>query len=144
MNTIGMVMRACRHYFPVDWVDGMWTVCGGVLTPEVSDGLIAVAGSMRHNGVWRVEDGKIETDEDESWNGRVWRLAPPADFLALCGEIDRWRAEHPDDVLKSERFGEYGCEFATGKDGKPLGWQEVFAKQLQMYKRMFSEVDVDR
>lgn len=143
-DTIGMVMRACRHYFPADWMDGEWSVKGGMLTPEVPDGLIAVTGSMQHNGVWSVAGGKMETETDERWKGRIWLLAPPGDFLALCEEIEDWREKHPVQALKSERFGEYGCEFASGKDGMPLGWQEVFAAKLQPYRRMYAEVDIDR
>ena len=41
-DTIGAVMRMCRHYFPVDWLDGEWMVKGGV---------IAITGSTRLNGV---------------------------------------------------------------------------------------------
>ena len=143
-DTIGMVMRVCRHYFPADRMDGAWQVKGGVLAPEVPDGLIAVSGSMRHNGVWEVSGGKIESETDEAWNGRVWMLAPPKEFMGLCEEIDAWREKHPSQALKSERFGEYACEYAAGKDGTPLGWQAVFAAKLQPYKRMYAEVDIDR
>ena len=143
-DTIGMVMRVCRHYFPIDWADGGWSIQGGVLSPEVPEGLIAIADSAHHNGVWMIKNGKIDTDTDENWDGRVWMLAPPADFLALCTEIDVWREKHPAQTLKSERFGEYGCEFAYGKNGVPLNWQTVFAARLQPYRRMYAEVDVDR
>ena len=142
-DTIGAVMRTCRHYFPVDWLDGEWSVKGGVISPKMLDGVIAITGSMRLNGVWEVVDGKIAAECDEDWHGRVWVLAPPEDFLALCREIDAWREEHPAQALRSERFGEYACEFAADKDGSPLGWQAVFARQLGPFQRMYAEVNIE-
>ena len=65
------------------------------------DGAIAITGSMRLIGVWEVVDGKIAAECDEDWRGRVWVLAPPEDFLALCREIDAWREEHPAQALRS-------------------------------------------
>ena len=62
-DTIGAVMHMCRHYFPVDWLDGEWSVKGGVISPKMLDGVIAITGSTRLNGVWEVVDGKICTIE---------------------------------------------------------------------------------
>lgn len=142
IDTVAEVMRYCRHYFPVDYTDGQWQLTGGALLPEDedrTDGLIAITGSVHHNGVWLLQDGGIDTDTDESWQGRVWLLAPPEDFLALCREIDQWRALHPVQTAKSEKFGEYEISYA-GADGSPMTWQEVFVKRLRPYLRMFPEV----
>ena len=32
-DTIGAVMRMCRHYFPVDWLDGEWSAKGTQAVP---------------------------------------------------------------------------------------------------------------
>jgi len=143
-DTIGAVMQVCRHYFPVDWKDTEWTLLQGVLSPGMPDGLIAISGSANHNGVWMVKDGRIAAEADEEWKGRIWVLAPPADFMALCAEIDAWREKHPVQAIKSERFGEYGYEAASGKNGNPLGWQDAFAQRLQPYRRMYAEVELNR
>ena len=141
IETIAEVMRYCRHYFPVDYTDGEWRLQGGVLTPEDerTDGLIAITGSAGHNGVWMLQDGAVETDTDETWHGRVWLLAPPEDFLALCREIDEWRQKHPVQAAKSEKFGEYQVSYA-GADGQVMTWQDAFVKRLRPYLRMFAEV----
>ena len=50
-DTIGAVMRVCRHYFPVDWLDGERMVKGGVISSKMLDEVIAITGSTRLNGV---------------------------------------------------------------------------------------------
>ena len=54
--TVGVpeVMRETRNYYPVAYLDGVWTLSVGALSPQ--DGLhegdwIALTGSLGHNGV---------------------------------------------------------------------------------------------
>ena len=142
IETIGEVMRACRHYFPADYQDGEWSLEGGMLLPEseMTDGLIAITGSAGHNGVWMLRNGCIDTMTDERWNGRVWLLAPPEDFLNICRAIESWRATHPAKTVAGERFGEYSVQYATGGQSKPGDWRDAFGERLRPYQRMFAEV----
>ena len=102
---------------------------------------MAVSGSIHNNGVFQLGDGCVISGAvDESWEGRVWLLAPPADFLALAAEVSAWTQRQGTAVAVKESFGAYSRELATGSDGQPITWQEYFARQLLPYRRMYTEV----
>ena len=138
------LMRETRNFFPSAALDASWTLQGGMLTP--SGGLcpgdwVAVTGSLYNNGVYQLADGvSIPGAVDESWTGRVWLLSPPADFLALAGEIIAWAAQQGSQQAVKESFGAYSRELATNTAGKPITWQAYFAEALKPYRRMYTEV----
>lgn len=138
------LMRETRNYFPAAAMDGTWTLLSGALTP--ADGLqagawVAVTGSLCNNGVYQLDDAcAIPGAANESWDGRVWLLAPPADFLALAAEVSAWVQQQGSAVAVKESFGAYSRELATDSQGKPLTWQAYFARQLQPWRRMYTEV----
>lgn len=138
------LMRETRNYFPAAFQDASWTLHGGALTP--TDFLhpgdwIAITASLHNNGVFQLGEGcTIPSQTDETWTGRVWLLAPPADFLALAQEIASWTAQQASSATVKESFGAYSRELATDSDGRPLTWQACFARQLMPYRRMYTEV----
>ena len=138
------LMRETRSFFPVAALDAVWTLQGGALTP--ADGLqpgdwVAVTGSVFNNGVFQLVDGcVIPAAQDETWEGRVWRLAPPADFLALAVEINRWAEQQGTCAAVKESFGAYSRELATDSQGRPISWQQYFAARLIPFRRMYTEV----
>lgn len=140
------VMRELRNFFPKYKIEGRWAASGGSLTGcdmLLTGDWIAVCGSLRNDGVYQVaEDGSVPGLRDETWEGTVWLLSPPADFLAVCGEIEVWCEKHPEDDVKSERLGEYSVARAVNAQGVPLGWQHVFAARLRPWRRMWTEVRV--
>ena len=141
--TVPDVMREIRNCFPVSVLDGTWTIDGGRLTPvSALEGYawVALEGAVQ-SGVHAIENGVLVSAWDESWQGRVWLLSPPADFLALCRQITDWAAHQPDPSVHSESFGAYSRTALTA-GCKPLMWQDVFASALRPYRQMFSEVRI--
>lgn len=140
------VMREVRNYFPRYRIDGHWRAEHGALVDcdmLLMGDWIAVSGSMRNNGVYQVaEDGAVPGLRDEQWDGTVWLLGPPEDFLTLCAQIDAWCEKHPEDDVKREQFGAYSVERAVDAQGVPMGWQHVFASALKPWRRMYTEVSV--
>lgn len=138
------LMRETRNFFPTAALDASWTLQGGALSP--SGGLcpgdwVAVTGSLYNNGVYQLgNDLSIPGAVDETWQGRVWLLSPPADFLALAGEIIAWAAQQGAQQTVKESFGAYSRELATDSTGKPITWQAYFAEALKPYRRMYTEV----
>ena len=144
-KTIAMVMREVRNYFSSAYMDGSWQISAGKISPlpgGLADGMIAVTGSECCNGVYRMRDGMVQAAADEAWHGRIWLLAPPADFLALCEEIAAYTAAHPATGVIREDFGSYSRTVASARGGEPLTWQRIFAQRLAPYRRMFTEIDV--
>lgn len=142
--TVQDVMAETRNYFQHQAMDGEWTLTGGVLTPGellLPGDWVALCGCRLSSGVWQLnEDGEIPDARDETWTGRVWLLAPPEDFLRLCGEIADWCGQHPDAALRRESFGSYSMERAVGDSGLPMRWQDVFRAELIPYRRVYPGV----
>jgi len=138
------LMRETRNFFPAAAIDASWSLRDGALTP--ADGLhtgdwVAVTGSIYNNGVYQLGEGSvIPGAADETWQGRVWLLSPPADFLALACEIAHWGKHQGENQPVKESFGAYSRELATDSQGQPLTWQACFARQLLPWRRMYTEV----
>ena len=134
------VMRHVRNHFIRDVRNGSWTHTGGTLTPaaDFAPGMwIAVTGDGAPCGVYQLDEkGGIPDLGEVSWNGPIYRLAPPADFIRLCGDIGCWAAVHPDPAVSAEKLGEYSVS------RRAVTWEEAFAPALAPYRRMFTEVRV--
>lgn len=140
--TMADVMRACNNFFERGYIDGTFCVSGGEMpVPQVADGsIVAVTGSAMNDGVYTVASGKIKTQYGaETFEGRVWLLKPPADFVSMCEEINAYNASHGDGGVISESFGNYSATYGS-KNGMPVDWQGVFASQLLPHRRMVTEV----
>lgn len=142
--TLPDLMRETRNFFPAAAFDGVWTLRSGAISPESSlqpGEWVAITGSCRNNGVFQLnESGCIPGAADETWEGRIWLLAPPADFLALSLRIASWAQTQGTTLAVKESFGAYSRELATGSDGKPLSWQHFFARELAPWRCMYTEV----
>ena len=74
--------------------------------------------------------------ENDEFEGEIWELAPPQEFIKLCDKIREWNAENKHSDKTSESFGGYSYSKATNNNGVPLTWQDVFAKDLRAYKKI--------
>ena len=133
-------MRHVRNHFVQDCITGDFRHENGVLTPSAAfaPGMwIAVTGSDAPRGVYQLdEQGGIPNLGDAAFTGCIYRLAPPADFIRLCGDIACWAAANPDPAVSSEKLGEYSVS------RRAVTWEGAFAPALAPYKRMFAEVNV--
>ena len=138
--SIAAVMRRVRNCFERESIEGSFSVSGGVLAPMPDAPFIAVSGSSWHDGVFPV--GQLpDTSHDETFDGKVWGLHPPDDFLALCEAISAYDDKNPVGALQSESFGGYSYNRGTVSSAGN-GWEAAFAGQLLHYRRMFTEVDI--
>lgn len=144
--TVADVMRHLNNYFETGYRKTDFSITGGVLSPGEClhpGGYIAIEGSCFHNGVWKLGPGLTlegNTELDETFNGKVWFLFPPKDFLALCKDIADFDKKTPVGALQSETFEDYSYTRVTGQNGAVLGWKEAFAPFLSHYRKMFTEV----
>ena len=144
--SVAAVMRHCRNFFEVGYLDGTFRITGNAL-PDAKDAhFVYISGSLYHDGVWEICNGyltgkSIEGLEDEEFDGRVWLLAPPIDFIETCKTIAEYEEKNPVGAMQSESFGEYSYtrQSLSGTNGL-TGWQAAFGGQLAPYRRMFTEV----
>lgn len=143
--SIAAVMRHCRNYFETGYIDGTFRITGNVLPDVLGARFVCISGSNMHDGVWEVADGfltgrSVEGLKDEEFDGRVWLLAPPVDFLELVKTISEYEEKNPVTALASESFGGYSRSWnGQGKPSEQVSLC-VFATSLAPYKRMFTEV----
>lgn len=141
--SVAAVMRQINNFFEVGHIDGVITISGNAIIPAPVSPWCFVKGSMRHDGVWEVCGGRLQDMDgslpDEEFDGRVWLLKPPADFLALCAEISAYDDKNPVGAYQQESFGGYSyMRRQTGSNS--TSWQDVFAGRLVPYRRMYTEV----
>ncbi len=142
MLTVAHIMRYCRNYFIKGSYRGQMEVSGGVFQwrGDLPADWIVLEGSRKNHGAFRADaSGKFSGLTDETWEGRVIFLEPPQDFLDLCEEIILYDKDHPRGKLKSEQFGTYRYV----RQEKEIPWQEAFAKDLQPWMHMFTEVKAE-
>jgi len=129
---------------------------------------IAITGTRRNNGIYRLDevppleaplepydtphfrlsnatDGINPLGGIKSLVGIVWLQIMPAGFIEACIEIMNWAndpANAPSAVVSESEgvlgFDQWKVTRATGEDGKPLGWEGVFAEKLRPWQRTFT------
>lgn len=150
------LMRSARRCFVTGAADGAWRVADGVLTGDVPlrPGWIAIEG----RGACELGEGGRLDMPDGAWQGRVWLLDPPEDFVRLLAEINEWLAgqerlralaleQAASGVVtrRRESFGVYASETeispgSAALSAPSLDWEACFAARLLPYRRMFPEV----
>lgn len=143
LKVVAALMRQCRNYFETGYFDGTFRVNGNVLEGVDGARYVYISGSLYHDGVWELSDGYLTGRDvaglhDEEFDGRVWLLSPPPDFLDLCKAIDTYEEKNPISGYIRESFGGYTREWADALVGK--SGATVFADRLMAYRRMFTEV----
>lgn len=141
-HIIAAMMQRCRRYWPDGYIDGPCTIASNELSVEPDSPYCMIEGSRFHNGVWKVDGAKLlgvpDGTPNETFEGRVWSLCPPADFVALADEIEAYAAKNPVTGLQSESFGNYSRTFA-GADA--MSWVNAFSARVAPYQRMYSDLE---
>lgn len=143
------VMRATKNFFAVSKVVAEFEIINKQLDLNDFDFLtgqyVAVTNSILNNGVYIVDDEKkITVKSAEIFNGAIYGLAPPPDFLDLVAEIARFETtEVAQNVgITSERFENYAWTAATGSDGMPITWQTAYKDKLRKFNKMYPGIKI--
>lgn len=132
------VMRYVKRAFEYDCFEGTINIRGGNIVPVPDCEWVWIEGSIRNDGLHNLYEQSDESLFDETFEGKCWRLAPPASFLSLCDEIARYNEEVDPTTPLSETFGSYSYTRAKNADGTPMTWQSSFGSSLAQWsgKRM--------
>lgn len=140
--SVAAVMRQINNFFEVGCISGVIVISGNAIVPDPKTPWCCIRGSMCHDGVHMLAgpylQGADTCGPDEEFDGRVWQLSPPADFLALCEEISNYDDKNPAGAYLQESFG--GYSYTRQQTTGSTAWQDVFAGRLAPYRRMFTEV----
>lgn len=111
--------RELRNFFIRGEVEGNFTISGGALLPDsvpLRDGqYYYIGGSVFNDGVHRWPEEQLT---DETFDGYIWLMAPPRDFLAIADDIAAYRARIDELAatntgFASESFGGYSYTLPT-------------------------------
>ena len=92
-----------------------------------------IIGSVFNDGVYQYPATSLT---DEVFEGAVWAMSVPPSFIALSAEIKDWQdKDGKPSAYTSESFGNYSYTKATNAKGQVATWKEVFASQLNQYRR---------
>ena len=142
-----MIEQICTHvhnYFEVDQMtgrrllhQGRFTVENGrIELPFLENGqYFRVFGSRFNDGVHQYPTDSLT---DETFNGVVWEMRPPRDFLELVGEITAW-VEKYGDVTSNPYSSEsvIGVYAYTKDSSAGTSWQQVFKHRLNAYRKLY-------
>ena len=137
-----MLTEVCaeiRNYFevPNGRHFGTFTISGGSIAPLdfLQEGqYFRIVGSVFNDGVYQYPSSDLV---DETFDGAVWAMSVPPSFIALSAEIKDWQdKDGKPSAYTSESFGGYSYTKATDSKGQVATWKEVFASQLNTYRRM--------
>ena len=149
-ETILMVSREIRNFFAITSESGDFTVENSVIKLSgkyLLGQYILISGSILNDGVYLPTKPlcTLEGARDEQFNGTVYGLSIPRDFLDLCGEIKEFMESDAGKAssLSSETvIGVYSHTRGTKDDGSPVTWKDVFAGRLNRFRKMFAEVKI--
>ena len=127
----------CRNYFIKDIHFGTSKIESGAIEPLdfLQEGqYFRIVGSVLNDGVYQYPSSELV---DETFNGAVWAMSVPPSFIALSAEIKNWQdKDGKPSAYTSESFGGYSYTKATNAKGQVATWKDVFASQLDAYRRM--------
>lgn len=150
MNAAIALMDACRNHFVQGWREGRFTVSSGVLLLDnpPSCTFVEVRGS-HDDGIWEAASTGVglaltyegEPMQDGVFNGKVTFLKPKRAFMSLASEIGTYVEKHPASPYTSESFGPSSYTIASGTNGAPVGWIQVFKDRMVPWRRMFNDLE---
>lgn len=134
------ILKHLHNFFHVRGAgrSGMWKVEDGtMILPFLKEGqYYQIEGSVLNDGVYRYPASGMR---DEEFVGFVSPMAIPSEVITLCQQITEWCEEHEESLqseYQSESFGGYTYTKATDKNGNLAGWQDVFRKRLNAWRKI--------
>lgn len=142
---ISELCRVCKNWFVSEMKMGTIEITDGTvsgLTAQTGQ-YFRIVGSVFNDGVYRYP---VHNLRDETFEGAIWLMAIPQDFLDLAASIKAWREKYEDldsqamSPFNSESFGGYSYSKAagSGQGGGSTGntWQTVFASALTPWRKL--------
>lgn len=142
-----MLTQICRdlnNYFETEIYTGKFVIENGEidLSEIVNEGdlrtgqYFRIAGSVFNDGIYQYPATELQ---DEEFNGAVWCMAIPKDFLDLVAKITSWSNKYEDMVAspyQSESFGGYSYSKASGTSGENVSYKTQFKSELNHWRKI--------
>lgn len=128
------ICRNLRNYFEYDKKFGKFTIEDGVVSPSfnIENGqYIRIIGSKFNDGIYKFGEDELK---DESFEGALWLLAFPSEFLDLVSEIEAYQKKYASEVnpYTSESFNGY----SYSKSAVDVSYKSVFKSRLNAWRKI--------
>lgn len=142
---IGPICRELRNYFTQQsdkhW--GTYTIENGNINASflIPYQYFAIFGSKLNDGVY-VNDAKgLASLKDEIFTGSVWDMHVPAEFIALCEDLDKFNTKVDelqliDKGYASESWGGYSYSLSSSAPASMIMWQDRLNRSLNMWRKL--------
>lgn len=144
---INEVCHEIKNWFETGKYGGLITIQNGTFDAEnkLQEGqYFRIVGSVFNDGVYQYP---VTNLHDEIFDGAIWPMAVPKEFLDLVSEISDWNNKYGgvDSVLmspfNSESFGGYsysksGGGSSDGNDATSGTWVGAFAHRLNRWRKI--------
>lgn len=135
------ILHFIHNYFEREIVRGTFVVSSGSIDlPFLQEGqYFRIVGSVFNDGIHSYPTSKLK---DERFEGEIWAMAVPPAVIALATEIQEWCTANGGDSspFVSESFGGYSYSKGTASSASgatvPISWREVFAPQLNQWRKI--------
>lgn len=100
-----------------------------------------IRGSDFNDGIHQYQNDELT---DETFEGTVYKMCPPPDFLRILDEVEQWQAKYGERVQSpyqsEDVIGVYSYQLKSA--GKTIGttlatWQDTFGTQLKQWRRLY-------
>lgn len=143
--TVSQLCARCKNYFISGVEDihaGHYVISGGGLSPLdflISGQYFRIVGSVLNDGVYQHPTTELK---DEEFNGAVWAMRVPPDFVALCEEITAFESKLAEmraqtGAYQSESFGGYEYSLASDVPAPLKEWQGSLRFRVTQYRRVY-------
>lgn len=105
---------------------------------------IKIENSIMNDGIYKIlsfanQEIIIEGSTDEEFQGEIYGLAIPKDFLELVIKIEEYNKKNPsaDNVISESYLNGYSYSKATNSEGQVSTWKDIFKGELQQYRQLY-------
>lgn len=141
MNITSMC-RIVNNYFVKEKVSGTFELSPNVAPVSLLENqYLRIVGSVMNDGVYQNNAESLATLTAEEFQGEIWSMAVPKDFLALCEEIEAFNTKmneiaSKDNGFTSENFDGYSYSKASSlSPALQQEWNNINSR-LNNYRRI--------
>ena len=129
------ILAHINNYFVVSKQKGGYEISNGIISLPFlqTNQYFQIVGSLFNDGVYKYPVSGLT---DESFTGEVRAMAVPPAVIALSETINEFANANKPSAYTSESFGGYAYSKATNENGVAAQWQDVFAKQLNRWRKL--------
>lgn len=142
---IGPICRELRNYFTQQgdkhW--GTYTIENGSINASflIPYQYFAIFGSKLNDGVYVNDAEGLASLKDETFTGSVWDMHVPAEFIALCEDLDKFNTKVDelqliDKGYASESWGGYSYSLSSSAPASMIMWQDRLNRSLNMWRKL--------